>query len=374
MMKTNQLILIIDDESDFIETMRFFLQNAGFRIITASNGKEGLEKADSMPDLILTDLRMPGMDGHEVCKHLKENEKTRNIPIIMLTLNDDTIDKVEALNMGVADYVGKHFPFDEILARIKASLRKTDLPNAFADNEKNEKILQLRSIIDKKDIRILYQPIISMADKKPIGYEALSRGPKGSFFEAPVNLFGLAKDVNMFSELDVLCRNISTKNAEKFLKKDQLLFLNADPITMETSHFKDLEFLIGSSLPPSQVCLEISEQTFVTNFEKISRVMNMLKDKGIVIAIDDVGAGYSSLRSIAELKPDFIKIDIDIVRSVDKNEVKGSIVQALVILGDKLQCSLIAEGIETQEECKALLNMGVKYGQGFLFAKPTENP
>jgi DNA-binding response OmpR family regulator len=127
-MEASRQILIIDDEPDFIETMRFYLENANFRLLGASTIKEGLEKALLKPDLILLDLNMPDGSGHEVCKKLKENPATVCIPVIMLTSQSGTLDKVEALNLGAADYIGKQFPFEEILARINAVLRAYSAP------------------------------------------------------------------------------------------------------------------------------------------------------------------------------------------------------------------------------------------------------
>ncbi|MFH1754054.1 MAG: EAL domain-containing response regulator [Candidatus Omnitrophota bacterium] len=371
-MVIKKLILIIDDDPDFIATMQYFLENSNYNVIKALCGNEGINMARHKPDLILLDLKMPDISGHEVCKRLKENSETRNIPIVMLTSHKATIDKVEAFNLGVVDYIDKDCPFDEMLARFKAVLRsKSSMAIASDVQENNKKIMALREAIDKKDLRILFQPIVNLTSCEPIGYEALTRGPRGTFLESPVALFNLASESNMFFELEALCRNLSIKKAT-FIKKDKLLFLNTDPGAIYGKDFKDLEFLKGSAITPDQICIEITERTCIKDYARLSNELSHYRSMGMKVAIDDVGAGYSSLSAIAEIKPDFIKIDIALVSNLDTNDLKKHLVQAIVSLAEKLNLSIIAEGIERKEEHEALRGFGVQNGQGYLFARPAE--
>ncbi len=363
-------ILMIDDEIDFLSTTQFLLETAHFKVITASSPEEGLRKALLNPDLILVDINMPGMDGLTVCKRLKEDKATRHIPIIMLTLDSSTLEKVEAFDFGVADHIGKQFPFEEMLARIRAALRDRSHRNSGESTEiRNRKISDLRDLIEKEDLQILFQPIVFLKTGLPIGYEALARGPKGTFFENPADLFAFAAEANMFSELDSLSRNLSIRKA-KFIKRRELLFLNADPSITNTSDFKNLEFLKGSDITPGQICIEITERTFVKNFPILSMNLNDMRSRGVNVAIDDVGEGYSSLNAIAELRPEFIKIDISIIRNMGTDGVKQNLVRLLAGLARNINSRLIGEGIETKEECDALLSLGVDYGQGYFFMKP----
>lgn len=373
-METKKTLLIIDDETDFLATLRFILENNNFRVISASSPEEGLVKAKSNPDLILLDLNMPKMSGHEVCKRLKEDTSTLHIPVIMLTCQDKTIDKVEAFNLGVVDYINKQSPTDEIIVRIKSILKRSSgAINALTIQERNEKVIQLRNIIETKDIRTLFQPIVRMNERKPIGYEALTRGPKGTFFENPLNLFAMADETNMSFALDTLCLSHSVKQAESFIQ-DKLLFLNADASVLNSEYLRRLEFLKGSKLNPAQICIEITERTCISNFAQLSSSLGTLKPVGIMFVIDDLGEGYASLKAIVELHPEFIKIDISLIRNINADLIKQSLVQVICDLAKKINSRLIAEGIETEAEYQTLLTLGVEYGQGYLFARPTENP
>lgn len=122
---TGQLILIVEDEADIVELLKFNLEKEGYRTEVARTGEEGLEKArKASPDLILLDLMLPGLDGLEVCKVLRANEATRSIPVIMLTAKGEEIDVVTGLEVGADDYVAKPFSPKVLIARIRAALRR----------------------------------------------------------------------------------------------------------------------------------------------------------------------------------------------------------------------------------------------------------
>jgi len=121
-----QTILIIEDERDLAELLAFNLEKDGYRTVIAPDGIEGLEAAVRvMPDLVLLDLMLPGMLGTEVCKNLKKNERTSQIPVVMLTAKGEEIDKVVGFEVGADDYVVKPFSTRELLLRVKAVLRRT---------------------------------------------------------------------------------------------------------------------------------------------------------------------------------------------------------------------------------------------------------
>jgi EAL domain-containing protein (putative c-di-GMP-specific phosphodiesterase class I) len=204
-----------------------------------------------------------------------------------------------------------------------------------------------------------------------MGYEALSRGPQGTVLENPVDLFAVAVDENMFTELDALALSLAVQRAG-FLSHNHILFLNVNPAFIDADYFKYLDFLKDSKIIPSSICIEITERTCIKNFTKLSSMLEYFQRLGMKIAIDDVGEGYSSLKAIAELKPDFIKAGMSLIRNIDSDTTKNSLVQLIAELAIKMKSHVIAEGIETEEEYKTLLKLGVEYGQGFLFAKPSE--
>ena len=127
-------VLVVDDEPSIVTLLRFNLEKAGYMVITAEDGKAGLKMAmEENPDLIMLDLMLPGMDGMDVCKTLRQ-EKIKT-PILMLTALDDEFDKVLGLELGADDYLTKPFSPREVIARVKAILRRTNMNDAPADRQ-----------------------------------------------------------------------------------------------------------------------------------------------------------------------------------------------------------------------------------------------
>lgn len=120
-----ETILVVEDEKNIAELVKYHLEQAGFRVLTAGRGDTGLEQArKGKPDLVVLDLMLPEIDGIEICKILKQNEKTHHIPIVMLTAKSQETDKVLGLELGADDYMTKPFSPRELVARVKAVLRR----------------------------------------------------------------------------------------------------------------------------------------------------------------------------------------------------------------------------------------------------------
>ena len=150
-------ILIVEDEKDIIKMLDYNLKKEGYRVIDARDGEDAIDSAlRHHPDLILLDLMLPGIDGLEVCKTLKKEDKTAKIPVIMLTAKSQESDKVVGLEMGADDYVTKPFSPRELIARIKAVLRRV--------NEKEK----LPEIYQAGDLKIDFEKIAVYVKEKPV--------------------------------------------------------------------------------------------------------------------------------------------------------------------------------------------------------------
>ena len=152
----NEVILLIEDEKNILELVKYNLEQEGFRILTATKGNTGLETAlKERPALVILDLMLPGMNGLEICKTLKQNDKTRAIPIIMLTAKGTESDKVVGLELGADDYITKPFSPREFVARIKAVLRRSQ-------EKPTEEILRSGTIeldMTKHELRLKGKPV-----------------------------------------------------------------------------------------------------------------------------------------------------------------------------------------------------------------------
>lgn len=129
-------ILLVDDEKDIVEFLQYNLVQEGFKVITAHNGKEALDKITSNPDLVILDVMMPKMDGYEVCTRIKSMDEYKNIPIIFLTAKSSEIDEVHGLNLGADDFIQKPISPKKLIARVKSNLRKAETSQGEAQASK----------------------------------------------------------------------------------------------------------------------------------------------------------------------------------------------------------------------------------------------
>ena len=128
MVKIKQKVLVVDDEENIRMLVKFNLEKAGYEVLEASDGNKAIETAvNSTPDIVILDLMLPGIDGLEVCRNLKRHPRTAALPIIMLTAKSDEIDRVIGLELGADDYMTKPFSQRELVARIKAVLRRSNV-------------------------------------------------------------------------------------------------------------------------------------------------------------------------------------------------------------------------------------------------------
>jgi EAL domain-containing protein (putative c-di-GMP-specific phosphodiesterase class I) len=123
-------------------------------------------------------------------------------------------------------------------------------------------------------------------------------------------------------------------------------------------------------LSPADIVLELTERCAMSDFGAFRAALEYLRALGFCIAVDDAGAGYGSLQALSEVRPDWLKVDLTLVRSVDSDEVRARLIESLVAFSRRVGSKLIAEGIETQAELDTLRSLGVRFGQGFLLAEP----
>ncbi len=244
-------------------------------------------------------------------------------------------------------------------------------PEIVCESE-NELEKHLTLILQQANIRIVLQPVISLRDGSILGYEALSRGPEDSPLKNPDAMFGVASETGKLWELEQLCR---TKALEKVHQNDfpYKLFLNVNASVIHDDKFKlgfTKEYLKSYNIDPSKILFEISEKNAISNLDGFRRTIDHYKSQNYEIAIDDAGAGYSGLNLITDVHPHYIKLDMQLVRNIDKDTYKKSLVTSLHEFCCLTNVALIAEGIETESEMRTLIEIGVQYGQGYFIQHP----
>jgi EAL domain-containing protein (putative c-di-GMP-specific phosphodiesterase class I) len=238
------------------------------------------------------------------------------------------------------------------------------------ERDERERLLE---IVRNVELWTAFQPIVTIEDGRTHAYEGLSRGPRGSELESPARLFARAARYGVTEELERACRR-RLFSQWQLLGRPGRLFVNTVPATVRDSSFIGRGVLdyLGPDLAPTNVTLEITEKQVIENLTLYREAMHSFTDMGFTFAIDDVGAGYSGLETVAVLKPAYLKIDIALVRDVHLKKVSQQVVKAIREMGEGLGATVIAEGIEVREEAETLLGLGIAWGQGYYFARPID--
>ncbi|MHB8618521.1 MAG: EAL domain-containing protein [Chloroflexota bacterium] len=231
---------------------------------------------------------------------------------------------------------------------------------------------ELISIVREGRVTTVFQPVVSLMDGTVVAYEALTRGPAESELASPLRLFSAAEQAGLLYPLERLCRQTAIRGASA-LPAGARLYINISPQIIEDPAFASgmtRELLDLEGIPPGRVVLEITEGHAIKDFELFKAALEHYRHQGFGIAVDDAGAGHSSLRVVAALRPEVIKIDLSLVRNIDRDRAKYALVSALVTFAKRIDAIVLGEGIETEAEMNSLIEIGVPYGQGYLLGRP----
>ena len=223
-----------------------------------------------------------------------------------------------------------------------------------------------------------FQPIVSTQNPNHVfAYEALLRGRQtDGQLVPPSEIFGVALAANLLNQLERAGRAATVRAASEAGITTKV-FINFNPSTIYDPVFclrNTLNAIAHSHLTPEQVVFEVIESTEVKDTKHLLRVLNFYRERGFQVALDDMGAGYSSLNLMTKLKPDYIKLDLELIHCVDQDPYKAQIAAKMLELAQSLGLKTIAEGIETEGEWEWARQHGADYVQGFLFARPAYPP
>jgi diguanylate cyclase (GGDEF)-like protein len=220
-------------------------------------------------------------------------------------------------------------------------------------------------LCDSTQFRTVYQPIMDLNSEKIAGYEVLTRGPDGSF-ESPADFFRICIENNILTTVDLQCLQLCLEDAPN-VGHNMRLHVNLFPSTLLETPVENLIKLFPQERNGTTYCLEISEQQFITEPGYLREAINALKQAGILVAIDDVGFGRSSLETLILLEPDLVKVDRKYVSGISVEPSKARLLRRLANVAKSLGAEIVAEGIEDRNDLPLLKEMGINYGQGFLW-------
>ncbi len=368
-------VLLADDDNLVIESARRVLTAAGFDVTALPDGTTAVEAVIAERfDVIVTDIRMPGTSGIDLLRTVRAYDA--DVPVILMTGMPDLESAIEAVDLGAHAYLRKPFTAEVLVGAVErasnshraarerreALTRSRSAPPSEADRA------QLHQTLDSalESLWIAYQPIVSVGGRRVVGYEALLRSRETALPD-PHAVLGAAERLGRLSDLG---RRIRTLAAATFtgVPDDALLFLNLHPHDL-------LDPALASDTAPlseiaGRVVLELTERCSIDAVPEIEARVSILRYMGYRLAIDDLGAGYSGLSSFARLEPEFVKLDMTLVRDVHVSAVRQRVVAAVTSLCDDMGMTVIAEGVEVAAERDHVRELGCDLQQGFLFGRP----
>lgn len=227
---------------------------------------------------------------------------------------------------------------------------------------------RIEDVLAGGGLRVAYQPIVELAGGRVVGVEALARFPGGPG-EPPGAWFEEAREVGLGVELELLALRTAIPSLGR-LPEAAFLSINLSPEALASPRLRRL--LPG--LPCTRLVLEVTEHTPVRDYEPLAAPLREFREAGGRVAVDDMGAGYSSLRHILEFEPDLIKMEVRFARGIDADPARRALAAGVLALARELGSEVVAEGIETEDELRTLRALGVPYGQGFYLGRPGPLP
>lgn len=370
-------VLVVDDEPAMVEILSRRLA-AEFDVTSALNATDALTSLEHGEPFAaaICDLAMPEMSGVELLRRIRERDP--GIPVIILTGKASLESAMEVMEHGGFRYLTKPFKEGAVLDAIRAAtasrrigdLRRRAMEICDSKGWRLPPEIESDSIFDAalKGIYLAFQPIFDASTGAVFGYEALvrSRGPE---LTNPALLFGAAERLGRVRDIGREVRRLAAERIA-FAPADAQLFVNL--------HALDLgdEELYSEKAPLSRlakrVVLEITERMSLDTIDDVPGRIHRLREMGFRIAVDDLGAGYAGLSSFSELTPEITKLDMSLIRGVDQDSRKRSIVGSMltVCLRD-LDTRVVCEGVETQGEYDVLRELGADLLQGYFLGRPT---
>ncbi|MEI9941078.1 MAG: EAL domain-containing protein [Pseudomonadota bacterium] len=368
-------ILLVDDDASVLSAMRRVLEKGGYQVVACSSGSEALVLlANQSFDVMVTDIQMPGISGLKLLRAVREHDL--DLPVVLVTGDPGIKTATEAVEYGAFRYLIKPVPLEELRAVVgraastgQMARSKREYLEEFGSGKfRVGDRAGLDAILDRalSSLWLAYQPIVRALDSSVFAYEALMRAEEpllphpGAILDAAERA-GRLHDVGRAVRGGVVGDTLTTEEGPLF-------FVNLHPEELRDSTLYLPDSPFGLLAP--RVVLEITERMSLDHVANVPDRIASLRAMGFKIALDDLGAGYAGLTSFTQLEPEYVKLDMSLVRDVHQTATKQKIIRSMVRLCHDMGKQIIAEGVECVEERDTLVELGCDLLQGYLFARP----
>jgi len=369
-------VLLVDDDDAVRNVLRRVLEHRGYRVVPCASGSEALEHlAAGSYDAMVSDVRMPGMSGLKLLRAVREHDL--DLPVILVTGNPDLSSATEAVEYGAFQYLIKPIESDRLdqavdraaavgrMARVKREYVEEYGSSTFRLGDRAGISATLERALGS--LSVAYQPIVHAESGAAFAYEALMRSEEPDL-PNPLAILKAAERVGRLRDLGDTVRRLCALDLAA--TQQSVFFVNLHPEDLIDESLYDA----GSSLTrfADRVVLEITERASLEHIGHLRDRVARLRDLGFRIALDDLGAGYAGLTSFTQLEPEFVKLDMDLIRGIHQHDMKRKIVRSMVELCHDMGKSIIAEGVELLEEKQVLIDLKCDLLQGYLLGRPSK--
>ena len=368
-------VLIVDDDRETARALERSLVQMNAHVAVTSSGPAALDllKAERF-DVLLSDIGMPGMDGFDLLDAVREFDQ--HLPIVLLTGDPTITTAARALEVGAFRYVTKPVTPVELSLVVEKAARSYRTAKseeealhsfghgAFSAREPERLYRAFDRCLDS--LWMAFQPIVEPRAQRIFGFESLLRSPELDF-PHPGVVLDVAERLGRLDELGRMVRRLTAQAIPSALEH---------PVFFVNLHVRDLldPTLLSPHSPllpfAQQVVLEVTERASLAEVPDLRTRIAALREAGFRIAVDDLGAGYAGLTTFALLEPEFVKLDMSLIRDIERSPTKRKVVRSMVNLSQDMGMLVVGEGIETEQERDVLIELGCDLLQGYLFARP----
>lgn len=370
-------VLVVDDDQSTIHFLQESLSSSGYEVSCAESGEaaEQMLGSDSF-DVILSDISMPGIDGIALLRAVRERDL--DVPVVLLTGGPNLETAIQAIEYGAFRYLLKPIGLTELQDVIRKAVQVHRLARIRkqADSLLESRAGELadRAGLDASFSRavdalwIAYQPILSFSTRELFAYEAFVRS-RDAILSHPQALLEAAERLGFVHRLGRVIRQRVSEGAEN-VAPGRLVFVNIHPQDLEDEELYSATAPLAAHAP--RVVLEITERATLERINDLSSRVEALRSIGYRLAVDDLGAGYAGLTSFVQLNPEIVKIDMSLVRGIDRDTARQKLVRSMLDVCRDMGVQVVCEGVETGVERDTLVGLGADLLQGYLFGVPSD--
>ena len=370
-------VLVVDDDVAIRRVCQRVLNAEGWTVVLADNGRAAIAELEAAPtpfDCVLSDVNMPELDGFGLVRALRERDD--DLPVLLMTGDPSLHGAVKAIDQGAISYITKPFDHDVLASAVARAARVHGVQRMRRRAESYARELYGEQIPDRAALEgrfgnaiqlawMAFQPIVDVSTRSIYAYEALLRTEEESL-RRPDIFIATGERLDRIQQIGRTVRAaVAAAIAEA--PSNALIFVNVHGLELSDEELYSAESALAQY--SKRVVLEITERTSIDPAVGSTRVA-MLRRLGYRIAVDDLGAGYAALGALASLEPEIVKLDMSLIRDLDRHSNKRRIVTAITSMCRELGSRVIAEGVETHAERSACIDAGIELLQGYLFAKP----